>query len=86
MEYSYINMFVVSYFQQEKKGSRDIESLLKSHQLVTELSDLLSTTDRTSTNEKINQFIQDIKKTTAAIESINNPEKPKVVYFVIFFN
>lgn len=76
----FLNGEVQSFVREfeEKKGSRDIESLLKSHQLVTELSDLLSTTDGTSTKEKINQFIQDIKKTTAAIESINNPEKPKV--------
>lgn len=63
---------------EEKKGNRDIETLLKSHQSITELCDLLSTADGPSTKETINQFIQNIKKTTSEIESISNSKRPVV--------
>lgn len=63
----------------DKKGSRDIELLLKSCEKLTDLQDTLSTSFGDHTKEQISSLLECISKTTLATEAASAPKPQEVV-------
>ena len=66
----------------EKKGSKDIEILLKSCEKLTDLHDLLNTSVGDNTRELISSFLQCIAKTASSVESLSSPKAPEVSHYL----
>ena len=77
--YLHSSVFYHQYFNiKDKRGNKDIQSLLKSLEIISELNAELNTNSEDVTNVAVKNLINSIDETTALIESIYSFEPSAV--------
>lgn len=76
---NYLFIFTFEYLNvQEKRGTKDIEGLLKSREKLTDLKDLLDTSIGESTKEQVTDLVESIIKASRLLEEVASPKSPEV--------